>query len=254
MIEQCEGNKRDRKIFRFALRNEIREHVETHRVRTEQREPVTAGGHGNDAVRGNGQRQFGAVGQSGGAQFSVEQGEGERVRYRQLGLASRFRSRFARHRAPTRFALRRKTDKRALVPGQARHKQDVARGQQLLRGHRNDARRIGAFDPIVEVNRLTTDSNTARHESPRRVGPFGNLLAGIVLSVPRGREPVQPDTEAVEGPFLAEHAHQFSVTIENSETHRAAAGRGDKAYLRALRRGGLRKRGWCAQQQDGSGG
>ena len=254
MVEQCEGNERDGKIFRFALRNEIREHVETHGVRTEQREPVAAGGHGNDAVRGNGQSQFGAVGQSGGAQFSVEQSEGECVGYRQLGLACRFRSRFARHRAPTCFALRRITDKSALVPGQARHKQDVARGQQLLRGHRNDARRIGAFDPIVEMDRLAADLDMTRDEPPRRVGPLGNGLAGIVLSVPRGRESVQPDTEAVEGPFLAEHANQFSVTVENPETHRAAAGRGDKAYLCALCRGGLRKRGLCAQQQGKSGG
>ena len=255
LIEQGEGNQGNRKVFLFALRCETRKHIETHEVRTKQREPVAACGHGQDAVRRNGQIQFGAVGQGGGAQFSVEQSEGKRVGYGQLGIASRFSPRFARHCAPTCFALRRITDESALVRGQSRHEQDVTPGEQLLRGHGNDARRVGSFDPIVEMDRFAADPDVTRDKSPRGVSALGNRLTGIVFSVPRGREPVQPDTEAVEWPLLAKHAHQFPVAVVNPETHRAAAGRGDEADLRALRRdGGLRKRGLRAQQQGDSGG
>ena len=82
---------------------------------------------------------------------------------------------------------------------------------------------------------LAADRDVADHEAARRIGSRGHGLSGVVMAIPIGREPVEPDAEPAERPLVAEHAHQGPVPVIDAETHRPAAGRRDETNMRRLR-------------------
>ena len=243
MVEQGERDEWGRQIFYFVLRGETGQDKKPHAHGVEQGQSVTPRRHRRDTIGRNGNRHFCAVCQSHGAQFSVEQSKGRRIRNGQLPHAlHRPGPRSGHNRAPPCLAFLRIPHERALLSGQTRHNQDVAAGEQLLRRDRDEAGRIEALDPVVEMECFTADRDIADDKAARRVSAFGHQLACIILAIPWGGESVEADAETVEGPFVAQHAHELPLAIVKTEAHRAVGGGRDETDFRRVRCGFFRPR------------
>ena len=107
-----------------------------------------------------------------------------------------------------------------------------------------DARGIIARDKIVIKKSDAFDGEIADHETVRAVFPGGNIFAGIILSIPSGRERVAADGKLIDVRLAVQDANEFPFRVVNAEADCAVERRGQKTDPDASRIGWTRRGRW----------
>src|SRR5204863_5138835 len=99
-------------------------------------------------------------------------------------------------------------------------------------------------DKIVEEKSHAFDAEIANDETMRAIFSRRNIFAGVILSVPGGRERVTADGKLIDVRLAVENANEFPFRVVNAETDRAVERWRQKTDADASRFGWTRRGRW----------